>query len=75
MEKEIEEYLTGRASLLNSQLRGAINQVARTENLQLIELTFLDIWKTGYEFGMEIKRDKDALDKFKQSLKEDEDDQ
>jgi hypothetical protein len=44
MDKEVEEYLENLSKLLNSSLRGSINLKAREENLELIQITFRDIY-------------------------------
>jgi len=73
MDEETKDFLSQRSKFLNGQLRGAINARAREENQQLIELTFIDIWDTAHNQGLEIGKNIDALNKLKQSLKEDND--
>ena len=68
MEEEVKEYLNGMSNLLSGQLRGAINQKARDENLELINLTIGDIFNKAYELGKAIGLDSKNLDKLKADL-------
>ena len=70
MDKEIEEYLTNVSQLLNGQIRGAINKKAREENLELIQITILDIWDTGFNLGQTTKEQEINIELLKKELKD-----
>lgn len=50
MTKEVEDYLENLSKLLNSTLRGAINKKAREENLELIQISFRDIYNELHDY-------------------------
>ncbi len=74
MEKEIKEYLENVSRLLNGQLRGAINGKAKEENLQLIQLTMGDVFERAFNLGITSEQQKQALNKLKEELKDDNND-
>lgn len=74
MEKEVEEYLIGTSRLLNGQLRGFINEKAREENLELIQLTMGDVFNRAYELGNSVNNQEQALKDIKNELGIKEDD-
>jgi len=68
MQDEVNEYIESRALLLNGQLRGAINNVARDMNKELINLTLGDIFGKGYDLGKAVQANAENLDQLKAEL-------
>lgn len=69
MEKEIDDYLMGVSKLLNGQLRNAfINEKARQENLELIQLTMGDVFQKGYNLGIMVRQNEENIDILKSEL-------
>lgn len=75
MTKEVEEYLEGVSKLLNGQLRGAINKKAKEENLELIQLTIMDIYNNLEDYFKKLyesEKSNEALKNFIKDINKDE---
>ena len=70
MDKEVKDYLTNLAKLLNGQLRGAINLKARKENAELVYMTLRDAFEKGEELGISKTVQEFQLVQLKEELKE-----
>ena len=70
MDKEIEDYIDRTSKMLSRHLRGGMNQKAREENLQMIQLPMVDVWKKSEEYTTGQLQDEDALNKLKDALKD-----
>lgn len=76
--KEELNWLSAFSKLLNGQLRGVLNKIAREENLQLIQLTMGKIYVEAYNKGLivgfnsklEENLDKQIEDKIKEIIPE-----
>lgn len=68
MEEEILKEIETISKLLNGQLRGSINKVAREINLDLINTTMNVVLDKGYELGKTVKTQQDNLHKIKEEL-------
>jgi len=73
MDKEVEDYIDRVSILLSGQLRGGINKKAHDENLQMIQLTMVDVWEKSEEYTKGQLQDEMALEKLKEILKDDDD--
>ena len=71
MDKEVEIYLETISKVLNGQIRGAINKKAREENLELIQMTLLNIWNGAVESTLNTIDDIELLDKVRKELIDD----
>jgi len=72
MKAEIQTYLSDLTTLLNGQLRGAINKKAREENEDLIRMTVNDAFEKGQEYGELLITEKFAIESLKENLKDEE---
>lgn len=69
MDDEIKEYLDYTSKLLAGQIRGVINEKARKENLELIQLTLINVWNKGCQYTQSEYKDKEILKKLDENLK------
>lgn len=70
MNEDIEGYLTVLSKLLNGQIRGVINQKAREDNLELIQMTLITTWENGLNYGQTLKEQEMNLELLKKELKD-----
>jgi len=69
--KENRLFLANLTNLLNGQLRGVINNKARTINYQLIEMTLFNAFKTAKSEGYTEGKQEALAEEIKEELKRD----
>lgn len=70
MEKETKVYLERISNLLNGQLRGAIIKKAKEENLELIQMTMVNVWNEAYNQGKKDGVNETTEDQLREELRD-----
>jgi len=68
MDKEIEDYILLKTTLLNGQLRGGINEKARELNLALINFTIVEVFESAFKLGGAVQAELENIEQLKMEL-------